>query len=379
MLYPAAGFQSIDALIIGTGILLVLTVLLFITALCTRSFKVILELKNNKKYRVHTKSFVQYITGNKTLGQLNAILEKSPDLVKTYFKICSNLQFNVRGSEREKIQRFLELDVMSKYYIKLLHSKSEKKIITALHYFKEMEQLHSKFVEAILPLFIYKKSYIRYSAATAMMGCEKVKDRGYALELICRDEDLTRLALYELLYKYRKKDKEQWEQEGKFLMGLLKNETVLKKHKCSIAIAMGGIGYYYQSTAMLNYLKELPLNNDNAPLIAGLIEGLGMLKSPAVIDEIEKIITLTDNTLIKKACMNALREINGKEGIQLLFKMLELDNEPKTQIESAIEIIKLDTRSLKSISSMMIPENANKELVSKIESETGYNFYLNTA
>ncbi|GEM_PF-2249835 len=378
MVNSAAGFQAIDALIIGTAILLVITVMLFVTALFTRSVKMLIEWKSNRKHRVHTRNFVQYITGNKTLEQLNAALKKNPGLVKTYFKICSNLQFNVRGSEREKIQRFLEQTEMSNYYIKLLRSKSEKKIIEALHYFKEMEQLQSKFIKKILPLFNHKQPYIRYSAATAMMGCEKVKDRGYALELICRDEELTRLALYELLYKYRKKDKEQWEQEGKFLMGLLKNETVLKKHKCSIAIAMGGIGYYYQSTAMLNYLKELPINDDNTPLIAGLIEGLGMLKSPAVIEEIEKIIPLTNNTLVKKACMNALREINGKEGIQLLFNMLRLDNEPITQIESAIEIIKLDTRSLKSISSMMIPENANKELVSKIESETGYNFYLNT-
>jgi len=268
---------------------------------------------------------------------------------------------------------------MRDHYTKMVRSNSEQKIIKGLNYFRELEHLKSDLIEELVPLLEHKKTYIRHGAATAMMACEKVKDRGYAIEIICREKELTRLALYELLYKFRNKDKEQWEQEGKFLMGLLLNEEVLNKHKSTIAIAMGGMGYYYESSAMLSYLQEQPLTEENAPLIAGLIEGLGMLKSPYTIDEIERIISQTDNSLIKKASMNALREINGKEGIELLFKMLGLDYEPQVQIDSAIEIIKLDVRSLESISSGMFPDNVNKELVSKIESETGHNFYLKSA
>lgn len=378
-IFLISSIKSLDVLIVSTIAIFVLTMMLLLLALVTKFLNVYFEKQKSNRYRIHTKFFVTYIAGDRTLEQLDKILNSKPFLIHTYLNICKDLQFNVRGTERERIQNFLDLEVMRDHYTKMVRSKSEPKIIKGLNYFRELEHLKSDLIEELVPLLRHKKIYIRQGAATAMMACEKVKDRGYALENACREKELTRLSLYELLYKFRNKDKEQWEQEGKFLMSLLLNEEVLNKHKSTIAIAMGGMGYYYESSTMLSYLKEQPLTEDNAPLVAGLIEGLGMLKSPYTIDEIERIITQTDNSLIKKASMNALREINGKEGIGLLFKMLGIDYEPQVQIDSAIEIIKLDMRSLESISSGMIPENANKDLVSKIESETGHNFYLKTA
>jgi hypothetical protein len=102
------------------------------------------------------------------------------------------------------------------------------------------------------------------------MASEDIKDRAFALRSLCRNKEVTRLAVYEVLYRFRKRDKEQWLDEGNELTLLITDPALPVNHRTSIVMAMGGMGYYYHARYLLDLLKNTPVNDENIPFIAGL-------------------------------------------------------------------------------------------------------------
>jgi HEAT repeat protein len=245
-----------------------------------------------------------------------------------------------------------------------------------LIFFRELEWLSRDHIRKIRPLLNHKERYIVHAAAVAVMASEDVKDRAFALRSLCMDSKVTRLAVYEVLYRFRKRDKEQWLDEGKELTLLITDPALPVSHRTSIAIAMGGMGYYYHARYLLDLLKNTPVNENNIPFIAGLIEALGMLHHPETILEIQRLLLTVNSVLILRASIHALARIDGKEGIEMLFHFLSQKYDLQIQAEAAIHIINIDILSYEWISEKFIPDDANPEIVKQIKAEIGHENFL---
>jgi hypothetical protein len=368
--------QAIDLLWVGIWLLGCITSILIIVAVFTRSIKKwkAERIENTKKE--YATILIGYLTENIRLDKIEQFIENHQDSIGLMFELSNELQNNLRGSEKQKIQNLLSLPVFINHYIRLIESGSDKKVLRGLIFFRELEWLARDHIQKIRPLLNHKERYIVHAAAIAIMASEDFKVRAFALRSLCRNKDVTRLAVYEVLYRFRKRDKEQWLDEGKELTLLITDPALPVSHRTSIAIAMGGMGYYYHARYLLDLLKNTPVNDKNIPFIAGLIESLGMLHHPETILEIQRILLSVNSVLILRASIHALAKIDGKEGIELLFHFLSQKYDLQIQVEAAIHIINIDILSYEWISEKFIPDDANPEIIKQIKAEIGNENFL---
>jgi hypothetical protein len=368
--------QAIDLLWVGIWLLGCITSILIIVAVFTRSIKKwkAERIENTKKE--YSTILIGYLTENIRLDKIELFIENHQDSIGLMFELSNELQNNLRGSEKQKIQNLLSLPVFINHYIRLIDSGSDKKVLRGLIFFRELEWLARDHIQKIRPLLNHKERYIVHAAAIAIMASEDFKVRAFALRSLCRNKDVTRLAVYEVLYRFRKRDKEQWLDEGKELTLLITDPALPVSHRTSIAIAMGGMGYYYHARYLLDLLKNTPVNDKNIPFIAGLIESLGMLHHPETILEIQRILLSVNSVLILRASIHALAKIDGKEGIELLFHFLSQKYDLQIQVEAAIHIINIDILSYEWISEKFIPDDANPEIIKQIKAEIGNENFL---
>lgn len=370
------GSQAIDFLWTGIYLLGGITFVLFCTALFTRTaVKWKREFRDLKKKEYST-ILLGYLTGNITLSKIAEFISDHPDSVTLIFESINELQFNLKGSDKKKIQELLSLDLFTEYYLNLLNSRSTKKIMKALVFLRELETMKPAEIQKIRSLLEHHERYIVHSTVVAIMASDDVKERAYALKSLCRDAEVTRLALYEVLYRFRKRDREQWIEEGKELTLIITDPSIPLNHRTSIAIAMGGMGYYYHSRYLLDLLKNTPVEEKNIAFLAGLIEGLGMLHNPDTIIEIQRLLLLTNSLLILKAAIRALSRIDGRAGLEILFCFLSRKFDLQLQIEAAVHIINIDILSYEWMSEKYFPEDANPEIVNQIKAEIGIENFI---
>lgn len=370
------GSQAIDLLWTGIYLLGGITFILFSVAVFTRTFK-----KWQREYKEHKKKeystiLIGYLTGNISLSKMDEFINRHPDSVTLIFESGNELQVNLKGSEKEKIQDLFSLDVFTEYYLNLLDSRSVKKIMKALVFFRELENVTHEQIQKFRSLLEHRERFIVHAAVVAIMASEDVKERAYALKSLCRNGEVTRLALFEVLYRFRKRDREQWIEEGRELTLIITDPAVPLNHRTSIAIAMGGMGYYYHSRYLLDLLMNTPAEEKNIPFLAGLIEGLGMLHNPHAIVEIQRLLLVTNSLLILKASIRALSRIDGKEGLEILFRFLSRKFDLQLQIEAALHIINIDILSYEYISEKYFPEDANPEITEQVKAEIGIENFI---
>ncbi len=368
--------QAIDLLWIGIWLLGCITSILIIVAIFTRSVKKWRAERRESRKKEYSTILIGYLTGNIRMDKIEQFIENHPDSIGLMFELSNELQNNLRGNDKQKIQKLLSLPVFINHYIRLIESRSDKKVLRGLIFFRELEWLARGHIQKIRPLLNHKERYIVHAAAIAIMASEDVKDRAYALRSLCRNKDVTRLAVYEVLYRFRKRDKEQWLDEGKHLTLLITDPDLPISHRTSIAIAMGGMGYYYHARYLLDLLRNTPLDDKNVPFIAGLIESLGMLHHPETILEIQRLLLSVNSVLILRASIHALAKIDGKEGIELLFHFLSQKYDLQIQVEAAIHIINIDILAYEWISETFIPDDANPEIIRQIKAEIGNENFL---
>jgi hypothetical protein len=370
------GSQAIELLWAGVYLLGGITLLLLTIAVFTRTIKKWGREHRESKKKEYSTILIGYLTGNISLDKFEIFIKNHPDSITALFEVCNDLQRNLKGTDKKLIQRLLSLEPFINYYLDLLESGRERKIMEALIFLRELETMTSGQIGRIRTLLGHRERYIVHAAAVAIMASEDVKERAYALKALCRDEQITRLALYEVLYRFRKRDREQWLEEGTELTLIITDPAVPLNHRASIAIAMGGMGYYYHSRYLLDLLKNIPVEEKNIPFLAALIEGLGMLHYPEAIVEIQRLLLLTNSHLIIRASIRALSRIDGKDGLEILFRFLSQKYDLGIQIETAIQIINVDVLYYEWISDKFFPEDANPIIVKQIIAEIGMDNFV---
>lgn len=372
------GSQAISILWAGISLLGLLAGGILLSATFARTFRKWSREYRERKKREYRAVLIGYLSGTITLDNITGFIENHTDSIEPVFEVCKELQENLRGAERKKIQKLLSQNVFTGYYTAMLFSKSEKKLMKALLFLRKLENIEKNEIEKIKTLLDHEKRYIVHAAVLAIMASGNVEERAEAIRMLCRDPGVSRLALYEILYRYRKRDHDQWVEEGKHLTLLVMDHKIPLKHRTTLAIALGGMGYYYHSRYLFDLLQHMPDAAQNVPFIAALIEALGLLHYPGALGEIEQKLYVNSDPApqILRASIGALRRIGGEKGLKMLFRFLSRKYSLRVQIEAAIEIIQIDVLSYDWLTVDMIPEDANPKIVEQIKAEIGTDNFL---
>lgn len=264
---------------------------------------------------------MNYMEGERSISHFESIFSGRGVEFTAFKQIIFELLVNIEGEEADKLRQLLQLDPVYRYHCDLLDSFLFQNRVTAYNYFNYIQLGDDDVIKKIMKDLQSNVQLIAFSAASAMMACTNAFYRGRALEAIVRREEISRMAILEMLYNFHYEDAEALDEEAEILKRLITKTHYPAKNIGILIQGISEIGYH-QLPPLLN--KKLYSNTSrwNHPeILSALIEAMGNFYYEEASPGIRRYI-YHESQIVRRACVNALAKLPTPENLKALYNML---------------------------------------------------------
>jgi len=295
---------AMQLLIAVTALLTVATLLLF-------TVTILLRLKHNwedNKMREYKDQYLpiifEYLEGNVELSVFQNLIGSNELKSRAIEEIAVKLIKNVEGEEAEKLKRVLMLDSLFNYHLKQLKSDSDVIKIEGCNYFRFTKLADSQVIKMLQELLESRNTYLAFSAASALIGSESLSDRMQAIEYMAKRNGMTKMALLELFYRFRRDNKSHTEEEAAFLEKLITDENLASKSRAQLIQCVSESNYYLMIKPLQNWLESSADRWKESEVLAALIDAQRIFLNSESTESIKKYLDYPDKK-VRKAALEA--------------------------------------------------------------------------
>lgn len=271
-----------------TGIVLIFLLLLFtVLIIYTYFHRWLLNYRKEKK--ADSEEYIlplifRYLDGGISELDFRDALRNHYDIVVAFENIDDMID-SLRGKEREKLKKLLNLSAFRKHFLKKIKSNAVMDIAEACMYSEKKKETDSEVIKKLYDLQSHNRPVIVYAATLALINSSKQEIRDYALTSFLQSPQNASMAVNDIIYKYCELHPDK-DQAAEFLMEQVSSSEIPVKN-ASAATRMFNDLNFYQLTEPLFELFCSPLPHDElGQLRATLLSVLNQLPAPEVKEEL---------------------------------------------------------------------------------------------
>lgn len=342
-------------------VLLGMLALLLVSAVIVRGVSLIKASISNKRRNRASRIIFAYLAEEKTLKDLINSVSRQPKLKRSMVELSKELSENLDGEEREKIEHIFRLPQIYDHYLKNLDSDNLGTIAESMRFFQSLKSLTLEAQEKIFSLINHEDSKISFGAASSLRSSKDIVVKTKALKLICLRKDISRIAIFELLFLLAPHIDDLVE-GAVFVEELIEDEEIETEVRCLLIRGIGELKHIEYAPFLYGYLQDLLGEPEkNADLVGVLLEALGKFYYTKI-QGVVKELAAHRNKELRKYAAKASGAMGDQDSILLLKKMFS-DPSDEVQVEAMKQLISIGTEVLNHITN-------GTEDVSPIERQT---------
>lgn len=281
-------FTSDTFVIQFSGIILLVLLLLFtVLIIYTYFHRWILNIRKKKKSDAQEyilPLIYRYLDGDISESDFSDALRDHYDIVVAFNNIDDMID-SLKGEEREKLKKLLDLSAFRKHFLKKFKSNSVMDLAEACMYSEKKLETDPKIIKELYGLQHHDRPVIVYAATLALINSSKQEIRDQALISFLQCPQNASMAINDIIYKYCELHPEK-DQAGAFLMEQVSTSEIPIKNAMAVVHMFRDLNFY-QLTDPLFKLFSSPLPRDeHGHLRATLLNVLNQLPAPEVTEEL---------------------------------------------------------------------------------------------
>lgn len=268
------------------------------------------------------------------------LLSKNPKHVSVVKEVCKELFEEVEGETKNSIIEILEHPLINKHYVEYLNSRSNKRKVKALLYFKSIKVIPDSEIDTVEALLDHRLHYLAHASALAILGSSKKHLHESVLIGMCKRSEDCKYTFVELLWEYWENEFISKEEKSTCFQVLLSSEEISLDMKALLVRIISSFqehrfSIYFHD--ILKFLNNLELHDKQHSFQAALITALTKLDYKQAEEEIIKAISV-DSKKVKLAVVKALVEFKTETAIRELAHIYNNSKKyVKKEISFAIE------------------------------------------
>ena len=328
-------------------VLLGMLLLLLVSAVIVRGFSLIKASITTKRRKKASSLIFDFLSEEKTLKDVIESLRQQPKLKRSMVELSKELSENLDGDEREKIEQIFHLPQIYNHYLKNLDSDKLGTIAESMRFFQSLKSLTPEAQKKIFSLISHEDPKISFGAASSLRSANDVVVKTKALKQVCLRSDISRIAIFELLFLLAPQIDDLVE-GAVFIEELIKDEQIEEEVRALLIRGIGELKHIEYAPFLYGYLQDLLEEpKKNADLVGVLVEALGKFYYTEIRGLVEELAKHSDKELRKHAA-KALGAMGDQESILLLKKLLN-DPSNEVQVEAMEQLINIGTDVLNHI------------------------------
>lgn len=239
-------------------------------------------------------------------------------------KLVKDIIDEVSGDDKQKLRSLLFIDKLFSYHFKQLNGNRTGGLLKACNYFSYTRLINYKVIIRLKELISHKNRLVAYMAVSALMASKSVKNKATGLKKIVSRKKISDMAILELLYEFNNTEKNEKDDEIKYLKEIIEDESVPPDNKSIIILAVEELGYYQLQTYLFKLLHNESEYWQNSEIKGALVVALGKFGYNEAAPYIRQLVMQTNWSLVKAGVI-ALSNLGGFENLDFLLSQLSDD------------------------------------------------------
>ncbi|MBN2731741.1 MAG: HEAT repeat domain-containing protein [Balneolaceae bacterium] len=271
-----------------TGVVLIILVLLF-TMLIIYTYSHRWLLNYRKKKKDDAEEYIlpliyRYLDGEINASDFSDALRNHYDIVVAFNNIDEMID-SLKGEERERLKKLLDLSLFRTHFLKKLQSKAVMDLAKACMYSEKKIETDPEIIKKLYNLQHHDHPVIVYAATLALINTSEQEIRDYALISFLQSPQNASMAINDIIYKYCELHPSK-DGAAKLLMEQVSSSQIPVKNAVATIRMFRNLNFY-QLTEPLFELFCSPLPHDElGQLRATLLSVLNQLPARGIKTEL---------------------------------------------------------------------------------------------
>jgi len=237
---------------------------------------------------------------------------------RTVIRLLKNLD----GDEVKNLKELLLIEPIYNYHLNQLTSNNEIIQIKACNYFRFTQLINPKIIYKLRDFVNSENRLLAFSAASALMASREVSIRAEALKEIAKKNNISKMGLLELLYKFESRDNSLKEEEAEALKGLILDAEIPDENKSLLIQGITEMSYYQLSEFFADLISDKNIDKENVKILNALINAqkdlFNITTSPVI-----RSFLKCKNYDIQLAAIETLAAFGGKNNLSAIYGLIE--------------------------------------------------------
>lgn len=247
-------------------------------------------------------------------------IEDHPGQIPVITEITHQILSDINGQMAQQVVDLLTHEQIMLYHKKLFRSRSDKKRIRALVYFRDCRQFPESERQNILNLLDHKHHYMAHAAASVILSSSQSQFHFETLIRICSRSDDKRFTTIELFWHYWNNQSLSSTQKQKCFQRILASNEISVDLKALLVETISSFDDYHFGIYFLEILECIESAgqlNEQEVFVISLVNALANSEYKPSLNTISSIYR-KGNTSIKKACLKAFANFSTRESIKYI-------------------------------------------------------------
>lgn len=281
-------FNSDTFAIQFTGAVLIFLVLMFVVLIIYTYFhRWLINYRKTKKSE--SEEYIlpliyRYLDGELSDSDFDDALRNRYDIMVAFNNIDDMID-SLKGKEREKLKKLLDLSPFRTHFLKKLKSNAVMDLAEACMYSEKKTETDPEVIKRLYELQNHNRPVIIYAATLALINSSKQKIRDYALTSFLQSPRNASMAINDIIYKYCELHPEI-DEAAALLMEQVSSSKIPVKNAAATIRMFRKLNFYQLTEPLFDlFCSSLP-HDESGQLRATLLNVLNQLPAPEVKKEL---------------------------------------------------------------------------------------------
>lgn len=254
----------------------------------------------------------QYLDGEIGRETLSQLVGENKIKCKVFENTILRLLKNLEGEEAAKLRSALAIKPVFNYHLNQLNSRHIDLKIKACLYFRHIELQEPSIIRLLKNEVNSEKTFLAFSAASALMGSPDLTTKGYALKTLSKNQKLSGMAIMEMFHRFRNEENNNATEEHLVLKDIISDSDLPSENRAVLIRCAAESRLYHLSETFHEWLKSEEKMWTTPEVLAALIDSQRIFVNLDASNDIIRHIYHSDRK-VARAAEAALGEITIKD------------------------------------------------------------------
>lgn len=305
---------SMNLLLIVTIVLLIATVMLFVTSIGIRIHRARQGKMAEKYENEFLPAIFAYMDGDADVEDISKMFDGIKMKYSIFEKSVIKLLKNVDGEDAVKLRKLLVVEPVFNFHLNQLKSDNEIERIKGCNYFRFTDLVNREIISVLKRLVHAENMYMSFSAASAMMASSELSDRSYALETYSKRSGISKMAILELFYRFIDDSRNQTEEEAAALEKIISNDDIDSGNRALLIQCVTETNYYFMTGALQQWIESDAEKWQEPTVLVALIRAQQAFYNPDALGRLNRLLNHEDEN-VANAASKAIAELDHNKEV----------------------------------------------------------------